>query len=115
MPHFVCNRCNRVFDESEAIYERFRHDEVRPIFTELIMTCPDCGAVDYETAAYCYKCGKPSRYGDLKGGYYCAECLDEMTNTYHMKLFIKEESDAFAEWLFERRQDKPKRGVDTND
>lgn len=102
MPHFVCE-CGCVFNDHSAFYER--NDDA------LWMTCPECGRDTFETAAYCYRCGKPFRYGDLRGGYYCDECMDEMTEPYHMKQFIKEEIDSFAEFLHEQRQDEQPKGV----
>jgi len=101
MPHYVCNRCGCTFDENEAFYEEFRHDEVPWGGKELFMTCPDCGAADFEDAAYCTRCGRPIKYGDLRGGYYCDECMEEITDIYHEHQFIRSEIDAYAEYLHE--------------
>lgn len=103
MAHYVCNRCGAVFSEDEAATETFRHDEVRPTFTENFLVCPHCLSADYDDAAYCYHCHKPMRYEDLKGGYYCKSCLREIGTVHLMRLYIKEDLDSFAEWLHERR------------
>lgn len=103
MAHYVCNHCGSVFSEDEAATETFRHDEVRPTFTESWLICPSCLSSQCEDAAYCYKCQEPMRYEDLKGGYYCEKCLREITTVHSMRLFIKENIDDYAEWLHERR------------
>ena len=101
MADYICNRCGCTFDENSAFYEEFQHSEIRPCCKEVFMTCPCCGAADYEDAAYCYKCGRPFRYGDLRGGYYCDECVEELTDIYHEHQFIRSEIDAYAEYLHE--------------
>lgn len=101
--HFVCNRCGAVFSEDEAATESFLHNEVRPMFTEHFLACPHCLSTDYEDAAYCYRCKEPKRYEDLKGGYYCIDCMRELRNPYHERLYVSENIDDFAEWLHERR------------
>lgn len=103
MAHYVCNRCNAVFSEDEAATESFFHDEITPHYTENFLACPHCLSPDYEDAAYCYRCKSPMRYADLKGGYYCRECLSEISDPYHMKQYVLENLDDYAEWLHERR------------
>lgn len=102
---FICNNCNATFNENNAFHEVQYHGEVHPGGTELIMTCPECGAVDYEEASYCHKCGDPFLYGDLAGGYYCRECMDELTTAEAAVAFAKDEVDCFAEFLHERMVD----------
>lgn len=105
MSHFVCNRCGAVFSEEDAATESFFHDEVRPTFTEKFMACPRCLQVDYEDAAYCYRCKKPMRYSDLKGGYYCRDCVREITraNPVLEHKYALEMIDDYAEYLHEIR------------
>ena len=103
MAHYVCNHCGAVFDENDAATETFRHDEVRPTYTENFLVCPSCLSSDYDDAAYCYKCHEPYRYEHLKGGYYCVNCLNEMTSTRLERRYIRENLDDYAEWLHEIR------------
>lgn len=103
MAHYVCNRCGAVFSEDEAATETFRHDEIRPTYTEKFLVCPSCLSADYDDAANCYNCKRPMRYEKLKGGYYCRECLREMSTIPLMRQYIAEDLDSYAEWLHERR------------
>ena len=104
MKQFICNRCDRAFTEYEADTIDERHDEVRPIFVEHFLCCPGCGSTDFGDAVECCRCHRPYRFTDLLGGYYCKECMEEMRNPYHERLFVDESLDEFAEWLHERRQ-----------
>lgn len=101
--HYVCNRCRAVFSEDEAATETFRHDEVRPTFVESFLCCPHCLSADFEDAAYCYKCKRPISYSNLKGGYYCPDCMKELRDPYHEHLYVGENLDDYAEWIHERR------------
>ena len=103
MAHYVCNRCGAVFSEDEAATETFRHDEVRPTFTENFLVCPSCLSADYDDAAYCYHCHKPMRYEDLKGGYYCKDCMHNIRDRYHEHQYVGENLDDYAEWIHEKR------------
>ena len=103
MAHYVCNRCGAVFSEDEAATETFRHEEIKPTFVERFMCCPHCLSADFEDAAYCYRCKRPMRYGDLKGGYYCKDCLKDITTSYHEHRFVMENLDEYAEYLHELR------------
>jgi len=100
---YVCDLCGAVFNESEAATETFRHDEVRPTYTESFVACPHCLTTQISDAAYCYRCRKPMKYEDLKGGYYCLDCLREITNRHHEHRYIWEDLDNYAEWLHEKR------------
>lgn len=99
MYHYICNRCGCLFDEDHAEYDVVRQDFGA---TETYMVCPCCGDDDFETAVYCERCGEPKRNGELRGGYYCAECFEEMSTPYHEHQYIKENADDYAEWLHER-------------
>lgn len=101
---FVCDDCGAKFNEDNAGEELFVHDEVRPRYVERFIKCPKCGSTRFEEAMYCKRCKEPFAEHELRGGYYCDECLEEITTPYHMKLFIKEDLDRFAEWMFLRRQ-----------
>lgn len=103
MAHFVCNICGAVFSEDEAATETFFHDEVRPTYVEKFIACPRCLQANYDEAAYCYRCKKPMRYESLKGGYYCKDCLRDISTKYHEHLYAIENADDYAEWLHERR------------
>ena len=103
MAHFACNRCGTIFSEDEAATESFRHTEVQPSFTENFLACPACLSTDYDDAAYCYKCGEPKRYKDLKGGYYCMDCLREITTTHQKNRYIRENIDDFADFIHAER------------
>jgi hypothetical protein len=103
MAYYVCNRCNRVFSEDEAETETFRHDEIRPVFTERFIVCPSCLSANFDDAAFCYRCHRPVRYEDLRGGYYCRECMHDISDRYHEHKYIAENIDDYAEWLHEQR------------
>lgn len=103
---YICNRCNAAFTADEAATETFHHNEYEHGGVEVFLACPSCGSSDYDDAAYCAKCGNPFRYGDLRGGYYCDECIADMTNTHLEHEFIREEIDCYAEWLHERKTAK---------
>lgn len=99
MAHYVCNRCGAVFDEIEAATENFTHTEIHPYYTETYLACPHCLSNDFEDAAYCYRCKKPIRYGNLRGGYYCKDCIKKLRDPYHERRYISENIDDFAEWI----------------
>ena len=103
MAYYVCNRCNAVFSEDDAATETFRHDEVRPTFTENFLVCPHCLSADYDDAAYCYRCRTPVRYKDLFGGYYCKDCMHNIRDRYHEHQYVGENLDDYAEWIHEKR------------
>ena len=103
MSHYICNHCGAAFDEAQAATETFRHTEVHPSYTESFLVCPSCLSSDYEDAAYCYKCHNPFKYEQLKGGYYCVRCLNQMSSTKIERQYIRENLDDYAEWLHERR------------
>lgn len=103
MADYICNRCNAAFNDESAGEETLVHDEIRPIYTERFIVCPCCGSADYEDAAYCYKCNQPVRYTDLRGGYYCRDCMKEIRTPQLDKLFVNACIDEYAEWLHERR------------
>ena len=103
---YICNRCGSAFDENDAVYETFRHNEVVPGGDELFMTCPDCGNSDYESATLCCRCGEPLRNGDLIGGYYCEKCLNDMTTADLEHQFCLEQRDCFAEFLHEKEREQ---------
>ena len=99
MQYYVCNHCNRVFSESEAKRVTFLTDGL----SGELAVCPDCLNADYDDAAYCYHCKKPIRYENLKGGYYCTDCLRELSTVHLLRQYIKQDLDSFAVWLHERR------------
>ena len=103
MEWFICNRCGAAFNEENAATESFRHTEVTPHFTENFLACPGCLSTDYEDAAFCYRCGEPKRYSDLRGGYYCDSCVREISSKPLESLYIRENYDDYADWLHERR------------
>ena len=43
------------------------------------------------------------RYENLKGGYYCTDCLRELSTVHLLRQYIKQDLDSFAVWLHERR------------
>ena len=104
MRDFVCSDCGGKFNEDNAGEHLVVHDEVRPRFVERFIHCPYCKSTRFEDAVYCKRCKKPFAEHELRGGYYCDECLEEITTTSHMKEFIKGDLDCFAEWMFLRRQ-----------
>lgn len=97
--HMVCNRCKAVFTEDEARTENFLHTEVQPMTAETFLACPHCLSENIEDAAYCYKCNRPMRYSDLKGGYYCMDCIQSMRSKNLDNRYILDNIDDFAEWL----------------
>lgn len=101
--HMVCNRCGAVFTEDEAKTENFLHTEIQPMTAETFLACPHCLSENIEDAAYCYRCKQPVRYSDLKGGYYCGECIADMKDRATVSRYIAENIDDFAEWLHEKR------------
>lgn len=103
MYHYVCNECGKVFAEDEAGIEENPHTEVTPSYTEKFLVCPECGSANYDDAAYCYRCNSPVPYDDLRGGYYCGGCMELfMSDIYHIKEYVRENADDFAEWMHER-------------
>ena len=101
---FVCNKCGTRFNENEADTEKFVHDEVRPTFVEHYYSCPNCGSMDFEEAMECLRCKRKFPAGELHGMYYCTECMEELMDTVHMKQFIREDMDSYADWIHELRQ-----------
>ena len=103
MAHYVCTHCGTIFDEEDAATETFRHTEVQPSYTESRIACPACLTTEVEDAAYCYRCREPVKYEDLYGGYYCKNCMRDLRDRYHERLFINECMDEYAEWIHEIR------------
>ena len=104
MASYICWHCGTAFDDETAGEEINIHKEVHPWFVERFIACPACGSTRYEDAVKCRHCKRPFRLADLRGGWYCDECLAEITDTYHEHEFIKAEIDCYADWLHERRQ-----------
>ena len=103
MRDFVCSDCGAKFNEDNAGEDLVVHDEVRPRFVERFIKCPQCGSTRFEDAVYCKRCKEPFVEHELRGGYYCDECLEEITTDHHLREFVKCELDSFAEWMFLRR------------
>lgn len=101
MPDFVCHVCGVAFNGDDGCHEV--KSKVLPWFTEYEVSCPACGSQHYSPAHECQRCGGAFREEDLRGGYYCDDCLNEMMNQYHLKLYAQENADDFAEWMHERR------------
>ena len=101
--NYICYNCGTAFDEETAREHLEFHREVKPWFVEKYLLCPVCGCDRYEDAVKCKKCKRPFRFSDLRGGYYCDDCIEEITNAVTEHEFIKAEIDAYAEFLHERR------------
>ena len=101
---YICHECGMAFDDETAMEQLEVHREVHPWFVEKFLACPACGSTRYEDAAHCRRCNKPYRAKELRGGYYCDDCISEITNTFTEHEFIKAEIDAYAEYLHERRE-----------
>ena len=101
---WICCDCGAAFNESEARTQTLVTPTERGGKIESYPFCPECGSDNLERASYCCRCGKPYLYKELRGGYYCDSCLIEMQDPYHMRWFIREELDAFAEFMHEQRE-----------
>ena len=103
MTHYICSKCGAVFTPEEAIVHAFVTPTEVGGKTEGFLFCPECGSPRLEEAYKCRRCKGMYRYADLRGGYYCDQCMMEMQDPYHTKWFIREELDAFAEFMHEIR------------
>lgn len=101
---YICSVCGITFDDDSGGEELNHHNEVEPSYTERFLVCPACGSSIYEDAFHCYRCKRPFKHYELRGGYYCDECLEEITNRYLERKFIKSEIDCYAEWLYSERK-----------
>jgi len=93
---YVCRVCKSVFNGEDGLYKN-------PFTTEFFVACPVCGSESVEQAEYCAECGEAFLPSQIRGGWYCDDCLDSMTTPYHMHQYIIENLDDFAEWMHDRR------------
>ena len=114
MSDMICLDCGHIFDEGEAFVEREYHNEIPGGYYEDFLSCPVCGSPDFQKADHCEKCGGSFLYGNLRGGHYCKECLEEAMTDENMRAFLLEPDmlDSFAEWLFEKEESK-RNGTDS--
>ena len=114
---YVCKICGYAFNGDEGCVEV--QSIINPWHKEFHIYCPVCGAQSYEPSMTCKRCGESFRSKDLIGGWYCMDCINEMTNTHHEHAYIFENPEVledYAEWLHDRRaknEDKPT--ADTTD
>lgn len=98
---YHCVECGHIFEDGE---ERTYDDVLDMIegvpLRERRVCCPICGG-DFEEAETCRKCGGAFAPDALVGGLYCRECLDEFMTEDNMKLYISEDLENFAEWIFD--------------
>lgn len=73
---FKCANCGHIFDDGEAKVTREYHDEIPGGFYEEFTSCPVCGG-DYEETYHCEKCGGEFLWSELRGAYYCEDCLKD--------------------------------------
>jgi len=100
MIDFICADCGEKFNEDNAGEDLVVHDEVRPRYVERFIKCPACGSTRFVQAVYCKKCGEPFEEHELCGGYYCDDCLEELTTEKRIREFIRGDLDCFAEWIY---------------
>lgn len=73
---YICTDCGHIFEDGEEAIREEKHPYGDTTASEYFSVCPVCGG-DFETAQTCKKCGGAFLEGELIGGYYCEECLQE--------------------------------------
>lgn len=69
---FICNHCERVFDDEDmGVYEEPHGEETG--------VCPYCGSEDIEEALRCELCGEAHLPDELHDGW-CDDCIAEYNN-----------------------------------
>lgn len=101
---YICVDCGHIFEEGEEATIVEHHPYGDTTADEYIAVCPICGG-DFEEAGICKCCGGAFYEDNLIAHYYCKECVEDYMTEENMKKYIKEDLDAFAEWMYDERSD----------